>query len=61
MCVNAKMIPLGTIPGVGRGGIKECSGGVNSSMIYLMHCKNLCKCHNVPPLSTTIKRVFLKH
>jgi hypothetical protein len=18
-------------------------------MIYLMHCKNFCKCHNVPP------------
>jgi hypothetical protein len=29
--------------------------GVNSNMIYLIHCKNLCKCHNVPPHSTTIK------
>jgi hypothetical protein len=27
--------------------------GVNSSMIYLIH-KNFCKCHNVPPLSTTM-------
>jgi hypothetical protein len=24
-------------------------------MIYLIHGKNLCKCHNVPPPSTTIK------
>jgi hypothetical protein len=22
--------------------------GVNSSMTYLMYCKNFCKCHNVP-------------
>jgi hypothetical protein len=36
-------------------GIKEINEGVNSSMIYLIHCKNLCKCHNVPPPSTTIK------
>jgi hypothetical protein len=21
---------------------------VNSSMIYLIYCKNFCKCHNVP-------------
>jgi hypothetical protein len=26
--------------------------GVNSNMI---HIKNLCKCHNVPPPRTTIK------
>jgi hypothetical protein len=31
--------------------------GVNSNMIYLVHCKNLskCKCHNVLPPSTSIK------
>jgi hypothetical protein len=34
---------------------KENGGGVNSSMTYLIHCKNQCKCHNVPPPSTTIK------
>jgi hypothetical protein len=28
---------------------------VNSSITYLIHCKNLCKCYNVPPPSTTIK------
>jgi hypothetical protein len=34
--------------------------GVNSSMIYLIHCKNLCKCYNVPPSSTKIlKNTFL--
>jgi hypothetical protein len=25
---------------------------VKSSGIYLIHCKNLCKCQNVPPPST---------
>jgi hypothetical protein len=45
MCVNGKMIPVETIPGMGERGIKENDGGVNSSMIY---CKNFCKCHNVP-------------
>jgi hypothetical protein len=25
-------------------------------MIYLIYCKNLCKCHNVPSPSTTINR-----
>jgi hypothetical protein len=30
--------------------------GANSSMIY---CKNFCKCHNVPPPSTTITK-YLK-
>jgi hypothetical protein len=28
---------------------------VNSCVIYLIHCKNLCKGHNVPPPSKTIK------
>jgi hypothetical protein len=31
--------------------------GVNSSMMYLLYCKNFFEYHNVPPLSTTI---FLK-
>jgi hypothetical protein len=30
----------------------------NSCMTHLIHCKNLCKYHNVPPLSTTIKENF---
>jgi hypothetical protein len=28
---------------------------VNSYMIYLIHCKKFCKCHNVLKPSTTIK------
>jgi hypothetical protein len=30
--------------------------GDNSSMRYLIHCKNLWKCYNVPTPSTTIKK-----
>jgi hypothetical protein len=29
---------------------------MNSSMIYLICCKNFCKCHSKPPPSTTIKK-----
>jgi hypothetical protein len=50
MYVNAKIIP-----GIGVGGKKRVVEGVNSCMIYSIHCKNLCKCHSVPPPSTTIK------
>jgi hypothetical protein len=52
------MIPVETISGIGGGRDKgEWWRGENSGMIYLIHCKNLCKCHNVPlsPPSTTIK------
>jgi hypothetical protein len=38
-----------TIPGMEGRGIKENDGGVNSTMIYLIYCKNFCGCHNVPP------------
>jgi hypothetical protein len=37
-----------TVPGMGGGKIKENGGGVNSTMIFLIYCKNFCKCHNVP-------------
>jgi hypothetical protein len=43
-----KMRPVETIPGMGGGGDKEEHGGMNSSMMYLIHCKNFCKCHNAP-------------
>jgi hypothetical protein len=61
MCVNTKMRPVETTPGIRRGGMKESSAGVgagggNSSMTYLKHCKNLCKCYNVSPPSTIIKK-----
>jgi hypothetical protein len=48
MYVNAKMIPVETIPGIRGWGIRERGRGNEFNMIYLIHCKNLCKCHNVP-------------
>jgi hypothetical protein len=54
MYVNAKMIPVEIIPGMG-GGIKERSrGGVfkyNNDIF-----DTFCKCHNIPPPSTTIAK-----
>jgi hypothetical protein len=38
-----------TTPGKGGKGIKENDGGLNSSMIHLVNCKNFYKLHNVPP------------
>jgi hypothetical protein len=43
MLVNAKMITVETVPGIGGEGRKRAVEWVNSSMIYLIHCKNLCK------------------
>jgi hypothetical protein len=37
--VNTKMIPVETVPGIGGRGMKESSGGINSSMIYLIPIK----------------------
>jgi hypothetical protein len=31
-----------------------------SRMMYLIHCKNLCKCYNAPIPSTTIKKKNVK-
>jgi hypothetical protein len=36
--------------------MKEPGGGVTSSLIYLIYCKNFCKCHNEPPPSTTKRK-----
>jgi hypothetical protein len=50
------MTPVETVPGIRGEGMKRSGGeGVNSSMIYLIHCKDICKCHNVTQPSTTIK------
>jgi hypothetical protein len=49
MYVNVKMIPVETVPGIERG-----VETMNSSMIYLIHCKKVCKYYNVPLPSTTI-------
>jgi hypothetical protein len=48
MYVNAKMIVVETIPGGGERGQRRIMEGVNSSVMYLIHCKNFCKCPNVP-------------
>jgi hypothetical protein len=48
MYVNTKMIPVEAVPGIRGGEMWESSGRVNSCKIYLLHCKNLCKCYNVP-------------
>jgi hypothetical protein len=47
MYEDGKMRPVETVPGMEGGGIKENYGGVNSILLYW---KNLCKCHNVPPV-----------
>jgi hypothetical protein len=57
MCVNAKMIPAETVPGTRGGRLKENSGWGNSTMMYLIHCMNLCKWYNVPSHSTIIKKI----
>jgi hypothetical protein len=47
MHANAKMRPVETISGRGRGRIKEIMAEVNSIIIY---CKNFYKCHIVLPV-----------
>jgi hypothetical protein len=62
MYENAKMIPVETVPGIRGEGIKESSGGgVNSSMTYLICCKNLCKYYNVTIPSTIIEKRMRKN
>jgi hypothetical protein len=53
MYVNVKMIPVETVPELGEWGGNRAVEEVNSSIIYLIHCKNLCKCYTVPPPSRT--------
>jgi hypothetical protein len=55
--VNGKIRPVETTSGMEGEEIKENGGRVNSSMIYLIYCKNYCKCHKVLPLSTKIKKL----
>jgi hypothetical protein len=45
MYVNGKIRPVETIAGMGWGE-RRMVEGVNSSMLYLIYCKNICKCHN---------------
>jgi hypothetical protein len=51
MNLNAKMIPIETVPGNRGWRIKDKGWG---GMIYLIHLKPY-KCYSVPPPSTTIK------
>jgi hypothetical protein len=50
------MILVETVLGIRGVGMGERSGGGNSNVMYLIHCKNLCKCYNVPIPSMTIKK-----
>jgi hypothetical protein len=52
MYENGKMRPVETIPGMQGGGYKGEDGDGEFSMTY---CKNICKCHSVPPPSTIKK------
>jgi hypothetical protein len=54
MYVNGKMLLVETIPGMGKGGIKGMVKRVNLRMMYMIYRKYFCKCHKVPPPSTTI-------
>jgi hypothetical protein len=56
MYVNEKMRPVETVPGIRGGKMGERSGGRNSSMIYLIYYKNLCKCYSVHTVSTAMKK-----
>jgi hypothetical protein len=47
MYESGKMRPAETIPGMGRWGVKENGGEMNSTMMY---CKSFCTCLNVFPL-----------
>jgi hypothetical protein len=47
MYVNGKMRPVETIPGMGGGG-RENDEGDEFNVIYLIHCKDFCKCHSAP-------------
>jgi hypothetical protein len=49
------MIPVETIPGVRGGRDKGQWWRGEFELIYLIYCKNFCKCSNVSPPSTIIK------
>jgi hypothetical protein len=49
------MRPVETVSGMGE----ENGGGENSSMTYLIYCKNFYKCYNVtPPTQHNNKKTF---
>jgi hypothetical protein len=54
MYVNGKMIPVETIPGMRGRGIKE--NGRGGEFKYDIFCIHFCKCYDVPPPNTTIRK-----
>jgi hypothetical protein len=50
---KCKIIPVESVEGRWKREVE----GVYSSIVYLIHYKNLCKCYNVPTLNTTIKTI----
>jgi hypothetical protein len=48
MHVNGKMVSW-KYSKTGGMGDKGEQWGVNTTMMYLIYCKNFCKCHDVPP------------
>jgi hypothetical protein len=48
MYINGKMKLVEIFPRMRRGQ-RRMMEGVNLSTIYPIYCKNICKCHNVPP------------
>jgi hypothetical protein len=57
------MIHVETVLGIRGGAWGREAQEVNSNMIYLIHCKKLCKCYSIPPPSMTNKKKknFLKY
>jgi hypothetical protein len=51
MYVNGKVIPVETIPGIEKGGIKENDEWGEFKLMYLIYYMNFSKCHDIshPP------------
>jgi hypothetical protein len=55
LCTHVCKCKTDTSPEMGR--VKEsCGGGESKYGIFGIHCKNFCKCHKIPPSSTSIKK-----
>jgi hypothetical protein len=61
MQVNAKILPVKTVPRKGEMEWRRVVEGENSSMIYLILCKNFCKWDNAPTPTTRIKIQIQSH
>jgi hypothetical protein len=57
MYISEKIIHVETVPGIKGVKIKKSGDKVNSRIISFIHCKNLCKCYNVPSPNTSIKKI----